>query len=147
MACFYEKGLKFTCQGCRYCCSSEPGYVFLSEADVALMSEGLGLTREKFIDTYCRYVDMGAFYMVSLLEKENYDCIFLTEKGCKAYEYRPTQCRTYPFWAHIMESRETWDEEAKSCPGMNKGQLHSKNEINRALDSRLKSEPLVIFKK
>lgn len=147
MACFYEKGLKFTCQSCRYCCSAEPGYVFLSDADVTLMSEGLGLSREKFIDTYCRYVDMGSFYMVSLLEKENFDCIFLSEKGCNVYEYRPLQCRTYPFWAHVVESKETWDEEALSCPGINKGQLHTKEEINKALESRLKAEPLVILKK
>ncbi|MCR4676503.1 MAG: YkgJ family cysteine cluster protein [Sphaerochaetaceae bacterium] len=146
MACFYEKGLKFTCQGCGYCCSSEPGYVFLSETDIKTMSEGLGLSRDKFIDTYCRYVDMGAFYLVSLLEKENYDCIFMNGKGCGAYEFRPLQCRTYPFWANVMESQETWDEESRLCPGMNKGQLHTKNEINSALNSRLKAQPLVIFK-
>ena len=33
-SCFYEKGLAFECQGCGYCCSSEPGYVFLSEKDI-----------------------------------------------------------------------------------------------------------------
>lgn len=147
MACFYDKGLKFSCQGCSYCCSTEPGYVFLSEADVKTMSDGLGLSQDQFIDTYCRYVDMGSFYLVSLLEKENYDCIFLTDKGCKVYEYRPLQCKTYPFWANILEDKESWDREAESCPGINKGQLHTKNEINQALESRRKAEPLVILKK
>lgn len=146
MACFYDKGLRFSCKKCLHCCSDEPGYVFLSETDIKTMSEGLGLTRDKFIDTYCRYVDMGSFYMVSLLEKKNYDCIFLTDKGCKVYEYRPVQCKTYPFWAHIVEDKESWDSEAASCPGINSGDLHSKNEINQALESRLNNEPLVILK-
>ena len=78
-SCFYEKGLKFECQGCNYCCSSEPGYVFLSENDIKRLSDGLSMDRQSFIDTYCRVVDMGAFKMISLLEKDNYDCIFLQE--------------------------------------------------------------------
>ena len=73
-SCFYEKGLKFECQGCNYCCSSEPGYVFLSENDIKRLSDGLSMDRQSFIDTYCRVVDMGAFKMISLLEKDNYDC-------------------------------------------------------------------------
>ena len=146
MGCFYDKGLKFSCQGCSYCCSSEPGYVFLSQDDLTRMSEGLGLSEDEFIRIYCRKVDMGAFEMISLLEKDNYDCIFLTENGCKAYPFRPLQCSTYPFWAHILESREDWENEAKSCPGINKGQLHSKKEIEACLDSRRRAEPIVILK-
>jgi len=109
-SCFYDKGLHFECQCCNYCCSTE-----------------------KFIDTYCRYVDMGAFKMLSLKEKENYDCIFLCEKGCTMYKARPRQCMTYPFWAHVLESEETWNEEAKACPGIGKGRLYTKKEIEEKL--------------
>ena len=144
-SCFYEKGLAFECQGCGYCCSSEPGYVFLSEKDIMSMANGLGLERQQFIDTFCRIVDMGAFKMISVKEKENYDCIFLTEKGCKVYENRPRQCATYPFWAHVLESRETWDEEARSCPGMNKGKLYTKKEIEAKLSSRVENNPVIIM--
>ncbi|MGX8685766.1 MAG: YkgJ family cysteine cluster protein [Spirochaetales bacterium] len=145
MGCFYDKGLKFSCQGCRVCCSVDPGFVFLSEDDIQRMADGLSMERQAFIDTYCRIVDMGQMKMISLLEKENYDCIFLTDKGCKVYPYRPVQCATYPFWAHILENKDAWNEEAKTCPGMNKGQLHSKEEIDKILETRLSNTPVVLI--
>lgn len=143
--CFYEKGLRFECQGCNYCCSGEPGYVFLSEDDIQSMSSFLGLDRQSFIDTYCRLIDMGSFKMVSLLEKDNYDCIFLCQKGCKVYEARPQQCRTYPFWEGIVENKQSWESESRSCPGMNKGRLHTKSEIEKAISSRISNNPLIIM--
>lgn len=143
--CFYDKGLNFECQGCNYCCSSEPGYVFLSENDIKRLSEGLSMDRQSFIDTYCRTVDMGAFKMISLLEKDNYDCIFLQGGGCKVYPYRPTQCQTYPFWAHVLEDQSSWDEESKSCPGINKGKLYTKKEIEAKLKQRVGNEPVMIL--
>ena len=142
--CFYEKGLRFECKGCGYCCSCEPGYVFLSQDDMNRMASGLGLDVRTFTDTYCRIVDMGLFKMVSLLEKENNDCIFLKDGKCRVYDCRPVQCSTYPFWAHVMESRESWDEEARSCPGMNQGKLYTKEEIEAILQCRIGNEPLVM---
>ena len=145
MSCFYEQGLKFSCQGCRTCCGVDPGFVFLSENDIMKMADCLSLDREKFIDTYCRYVDMGNMKMISLKEKKNYDCIFLNEKGCAVYQYRPVQCATYPFWSHILESPHSWKEEGNFCPGINKGELHSKEEIENALATRLSNNPVVIL--
>ena len=142
--CFYEKGLSFECQGCSYCCSAEPGYVFLSSQDIDKLSTHLGLTKSKFIETYCRYVNMGNFKMISLIEKDNYDCIFLSNKGCMVYESRPCQCATYPFWANIVESQEDWDNEAKSCPGINKGKLFTKKEIQEKLLARLANNPVIM---
>jgi uncharacterized protein len=109
------------------------------------MSSELGLNQEEFIETYCRYVPMGAAKMLSLKEKDNFDCIFLCEKGCKVYKARPRQCMTYPFWAHVLESEETWKEEAKSCPGIGKGTLHSKKEIDEALQFRFDNTPIMKF--
>lgn len=144
MGCFYEKGLQFECTGCRYCCSTEPGYVFLSKSDALRLAEGTGLSLDEFIEVYCRKIDMGAFKLVSLKEKENFDCIFLTEKGCSVYEVRPEQCRTYPFWATIMEDRESWNQEAKSCPGIGKGAVHTREEIDGLLKNRCGQEPMMI---
>ncbi len=144
-SCFYEKGLRFECQNCNYCCGVEPGYVFLSEEDITNLRTELSMDRQTFIDTFCRIVDMGAFKMISLLEKENYDCIFLQDGGCRVYRARPRQCATYPFWAHVMEDQESWDNEARSCPGMNKGKLYTKEEIEAKLASRLENNPVVII--
>lgn len=144
-SCFYDEGLRFECQGCGYCCGCEPGYVFLSEGDIERMASGLGMERQAFIDTWCRIVDMGMFKMISLQEKENYDCIFLQDGKCRVYENRPKQCSTYPFWAQVLEDRQCWDEEARSCPGMNKGKLFTKEEIEAKLRFRLENEPVVIM--
>ncbi len=109
------------------------------------MSNALGVTSEAFIENYCRYVPMGAFKMLSLKEKDNYDCIFLGKEGCKIYKARPKQCRTYPFWAHVLESQESWNEEAKACPGIGKGKLYTKKEIEEQLQARLENKPVMKF--
>ena len=31
---FYDKGLRFECQMCSYCCAAEPGYVYLTKRDI-----------------------------------------------------------------------------------------------------------------
>jgi Fe-S-cluster containining protein len=86
---------------------------------------------------------MGAFSMISLKEKQNYDCVFLNERGCSVYEGRPRQCRTYPFWMSILESEERWEEEKKSCPGIGKGRLYTKEEIDGLLEIDLKQTPII----
>lgn len=144
MSCFYKKGLTFECQGCNYCCSCEPGFVFLSQEDLDKLSAHFSLSQEEFINTYCRKVDIGIGYRISLLEKDNYDCIFLTEKGCACYESRPLQCKTYPFWPSITKSKETWDEESKGCPGFNKGKKVKKSEIEKNLKAMEDFAPIIL---
>ena len=67
---FYDKGLRFQCQMCRYCCSSEPGFVYLSDKEINEEAEYLGLPREEFLNEYCRIVDCGEYSLVSLKERE-----------------------------------------------------------------------------
>ncbi|MGQ9631999.1 MAG: YkgJ family cysteine cluster protein [bacterium] len=122
--CFFEDGLRFTCQRCNKCCTGTPGYVYLSEEDIGRLSKGLEISRESFIKTYCRPVRGG----YSLIEDERYNCIFWKD-GCTVYPHRPYQCRSYPFWAENVRSERAWNEEAKRCPGINVGRLHTKEEI------------------
>lgn len=138
---------RFECQRCLYCCSSESGYVFLSKEDVANLSAFLALGEEEFIDIYCRKVDYGLYYMISLKEKDNYDCIFLSKEGCKVYKARPHQCSTYPFWKGIADDPLSWNEESKSCPGIGKGRVYGKEEVQRIIESNGKGKPYIIFKK
>ncbi len=144
MSCFYENGLRFSCvEGCRYCCSCEPGYVFLSQQDLDRLCAHTEMDEQAFIETYCRIIDMGAFSLISLKEKKNYDCIFLNEMGCSVYEARPRQCRTYPFWMSVLESEDRWEEEKKSCPGIGKGRLYTKEEIDELLRIDLQQTPII----
>ncbi|MDY5932038.1 MAG: YkgJ family cysteine cluster protein [Candidatus Ornithospirochaeta sp.] len=141
------EGLCFACQKCLYCCSSEPGYVYLSKSDIENASSYVGLDFRSFLSVYCRRLDMGMYYMYSLKEKSNYDCIFLTGNGCSIYPARPVQCRTYPFWKEILESRESWENEKKSCPGIGKGALVSPSEVRRNLEANNANAPYIEFKK
>lgn len=143
---FYDDGLNFSCRRCMYCCSAEPGYVFLSEDDITRLSAFFSLDRDTFIKQYCRMVDYGTHFLVSLRERKNYDCEFLTPQGCSVYEARPLQCRTYPFWGNILESREKWDEEASYCPGINKGERVRGKEIEKILRKSEENPCAVIFK-
>ena len=144
---FYDKGLRFSCRMCSYCCSSEPGYVYLTKDDIAAASGALGCSEEEFISLYCRLVDFGAYSLVSLKERSDYDCIFLSEKGCGIYNARPLQCRTYPFWKNILSSEEAWKTEGRSCPGIGNGDLIPKREIEKRLKEGETPPYMVIRKK
>lgn len=141
----YEHGLRFSCVQCSHCCKDEPGYVFLSEKEISIIHKHLGLSQENFIKTYCKKVQMGTFYMLSIIERPNNDCIFLTDSGCSIYPVRPIQCRSYPFWAALVESQEDWDRESEECPGINHGELHKKEEIEEWLEKRKANQPKIFY--
>lgn len=142
--CFYKDGLKFSCQRCSFCCGHSPGYVYLSKADLDRLCEGTGLSYKEFVSKYCRWAN---YYegktVLSLIEKKNYDCI-LWENGCSLYEHRPSQCRTYPFWAWIVKDKETWDDVATECPGMRAtdGRLWTYEEIEKNRHEYIANQPL-----
>ena len=131
---FYTDGLDFSCKQCSFCCCGFSGVVLLSELDLERLAKWADVTKEQFILMYCRWVqdDEGKQFL-SLREKRNNECIFW-DKGCSAYEERPTQCRTYPFWTSVLKDRESWQKESQDCPGINSGAHHSKEEITRQLE-------------
>jgi hypothetical protein len=43
----------------------------------------------------------------------------------------------------ILESEERWEEEKKSCPGIGKGRLYTKEEIDGLLEIDLKQTPII----
>lgn len=139
---FYSNGVKFSCQRCSACCRFDPGFVNLSEQDLLHLCSWSKLSREKFIETYCRWVNRyDGYEYLYLLEKDNCDCI-LWDEGCIAYEHRPFQCSSYPFWPSIMIDEDSWNAYAEHCPGMNKGLVHTCAEIEENL-TRRRSEPYV----
>lgn len=127
---YYSAGLRFSCRRCGACCRYEPGFVFLSKNDLSRLSSAFSIKDGDFIQKYCRIVTIGGKQRLSLIEKRNYDCIFWENGGCGVYEARPFQCRSYPFWTNILESREHWESQKESCPGMGEGKLHTREEID-----------------
>ncbi|MBR3544264.1 MAG: YkgJ family cysteine cluster protein [Treponema sp.] len=128
--CFYKNGLRFECRRCSDCCRLSPGVVYLSKKDLTRLSQCFKISEDEFIAKYCRWVQYyGNKEALALLEKDNYDCVLWGSEGCQAYEARPVQCSTYPFWSWILESQESWNEEAKSCKGINCGKKRARQEI------------------
>lgn len=139
---FYKDGLRFTCQRCSCCCRIDPGYVNLSEQDMENLQKWSTFDRDKVIDTWCRWVSKGDGYeYLYLREKPNFDCI-LWDKGCIAYESRPLQCSSYPFWVSLLTDEDWWEANAQDCPGVNKGALHDRAEIEGHL-TRRRAQPYI----
>jgi Fe-S-cluster containining protein len=137
---FYAQGLRFSCARCSECCRIEPGFVFLRKNDTEILGSALNLRYTELVKRYCRWVpDADGGERLSLREKANYDCVFWSQ-GCAVYEARPLQCRAYPFWESMLASRKVW--EALSCPGMGKGNLHPREEIDSLLNQQ-RAEPII----
>ena len=139
---FYKDGLNFECQRCSFCCGHSPGFVYLSKRDLDELLKFFNMKTAEFVEKYCRWADY--YYgeqVLALLEKKNYDCI-LWENGCSAYQARPVQCSTYPFWSWMIKDKAMWDECAADCPGMNKGKTWTYEEILKNKNAYDQNKPL-----
>jgi uncharacterized protein len=116
---WYRDGLAFACTGCGDCCTGEPGYVWVTRAEIQEMAAALGLAPAEFQRQFVRSVGIRK----SLVEHSDGDCVFFhgENRRCRVYDVRPRQCRTWPFWASNIASPAAWDETARRCPGCNRG--------------------------
>jgi Fe-S-cluster containining protein len=132
---WWEKGVRFQCQGSGQCCAShgEYGFVYVTKEDRQNMAKVLGIDATAFTKKYCNKTN-GFFHL-----KENIvttDCVFLQGKKCTVYSARPTQCRTWPFWPEAMNAK-TWTKEILTfCPGVNKGPVVPAEEIKKQLQEQ-----------
>jgi len=123
---WYHEGLKFTCSQCGDCCSGAPGFVWVTNEEIAGLAKLLEIEVDEFEDLYVRKVGMRK----SLKEFPNGDCVFFTEqRNCSVYSARPRQCRTWPFWDSNLKTPETWQQTCQECPGSGKGKLHQLKHI------------------
>ncbi|MBM4374844.1 MAG: YkgJ family cysteine cluster protein [Deltaproteobacteria bacterium] len=112
---WFGEGLPFRCTGCGDCCTGAPGAVWVDDDDVARLAAHLGLGPVEFEAKHLRRLAGRR----SLLEHFNGDCEFWSRetRGCTVYDGRPTQCRTYPFWPHLIEASESWEGVKADCEG------------------------------
>ena len=130
---WYADGLRFACRQCGVCCTGEPGYVWVTEEEIAAILLAAGISRAKFDADYAR----KTWLRVTLRERKNGDCVFFRAgKGCTVYAARPAQCKTFPFWAENVRSPDAWNERARECPGMNIGRLFTLSEIESIMQGR-----------
>ena len=86
-------GVFYQCQRCTACCRW-PGDVRVSGPEIAAIAGFLGMAEEEFIQTYTRLrTDRKG---LSLIEKENHECIMLDGRDCRIQPVKPEQCRGFP---------------------------------------------------
>lgn len=76
------------CVACSNCCRAISPIV--EEKEINTISSKLGLNADDFRSKYLIKTDEG--FMIN-----KKPCPFLTVNGCSIYEYRPGNCRDYPF--------------------------------------------------
>lgn len=110
--------VKFECQpNCGKCCTGS-GYVYLNDADVERLAMNLHWSPETFKLKFCERT--GELLHLKITDK----CAFLDGWKCTVQEFKPTQCRTFPFWpGNTVEAIKSW------CPGAGVGKEYSKAEI------------------
>ena len=128
---WYSAGLQFECLHCGRCCAGpEMGYIWVSRPEIKRIADFLKMTVKELKQQVLRRVGLR---MTIVENPHTRDCVFLREtnqgRGCEIYEVRPAQCRNWPFWEGNLASQETWSSTGRACPGINKGQLHSHEQI------------------
>ncbi|ANE35817.1 putative Fe-S cluster-containing protein [Campylobacter iguaniorum] len=105
------------CQSCGgKCCTGENGYIWIDEDEMSKLSRYLDLDIANFKSIFTYQVGVR----FSLKEKEyngGFACVFFNEKdlNCGIYEYRPKQCKTFPFWSYF---KKNYNELEKECIGV-----------------------------
>jgi hypothetical protein len=128
---FYERGIRFKCQGSGRCCLAREdyGYVYVTLEERRAIARLLGISTLKFTKGYTEKTD-GEYH----LKGADRDCLFLKDSLCGIYAARPRQCRTWPFWPENMR-RDVWEREVEPyCPGVGKGRLYSAEEIDAIVE-------------
>jgi len=102
-----DPNVHYVCQRCTACCKW-PGDVRLEENELASISTYLGLTEAEFIQQFTRLRTNRQG--LSLIEKENHECIMLEGNGCRIHAVKPEQCAgfpnkwNFPGWRQVCEA-------------------------------------------
>ena len=83
----------YVCQRCTACCRW-PGDVRIENDEIAPIAAYLGLGEEEFLERYTRLRTNRQG--LSLVEKENHECVMLEDGSCRIHEVKPSQCAGFP---------------------------------------------------
>ena len=103
-----------TCEG--KCCTGESGYIYVTKAEIFAIAEVLEMNINEFALKYL----FKKGYRYSIKENkigDSYECAFYDREsnGCKIYNARPNQCKTFPFWDY---DKTRVNELKLECPGI-----------------------------
>ncbi|MEA3371666.1 MAG: YkgJ family cysteine cluster protein [Campylobacterota bacterium] len=105
------------CESCEgRCCTGESGYIYVNKTEIIAIAELLNLDIKDFAVKYL--FKKGYKYSIKEIKhNDSHECIFYDREsnGCKIYDARPTQCKTFPFWDYY---KSRVDELKEECPGI-----------------------------
>lgn len=105
----------FACHRCGLCCRAGHGRVWLDPEDPAALAAACGESETAFLARRVLAVDGR----LSLREGRDGACTLLEDGNrCRAYDARPAQCRSFPFWPQIVAGGAALEEAAGLCPGI-----------------------------
>jgi len=106
---------RFDCHRCGHCCRIGHGQVWMEPQDVAPMAAAVGVSEEAFLEFQVRTVDGR----LSLREQPDGACVLLEGgNSCRAYDVRPAQCRSFPYWPAVLDSAASLAAASLYCPGI-----------------------------
>jgi Fe-S-cluster containining protein len=88
------------------CCIGESGYIWIDDIEIGRLASYLKISKKSLKKEYLIKVKDRYSIKEENISKDNYRCIFfdLDAKKCSIYEYRPKQCRTFPFWNYFKDN-------------------------------------------
>jgi Fe-S-cluster containining protein len=103
----------FHCSICSRCCRQKG--ISVDPYEVLRLSRNLNMSTTEF---YRRFTELGG---VSLRQKPDETCVFLTDEGCRVHGDRPRACRLYPLGRMVDWDGNEWFARmplAKGCEGL-----------------------------
>ena len=88
-----EPDVHYVCQRCTACCKW-PGDVRIEEDEISRIAGFLKLTDQAFLDQFTRLRTNRQG--LSLIEKDNHECVMLDGGGCRIHPVKPGQCSGFP---------------------------------------------------
>lgn len=109
---------------------------FLTPYDVLRLKSHLGLPSGQFLAQYTsqHIGPESGLPIVTLKPSDQREriCPFVTPKGCRVYENRPSSCRTYPLMRAVGRNRQTGEMSERfmvlkepHCRGFDQGKSHT----------------------
>ena len=106
----------YACDRCTACCKW-PGDVRLEDDEIPAIAAHLDLTEQEFINQFTRLRTNRQG--LSLVEKDNHQCIMLEGTSCRIHAVKPEQCRgfpnkwNFPGWRQVCQAKAIPMREAR----------------------------------
>ncbi len=117
-----EEGFSYSfnptaCESCQgRCCTGESGYIYVTKSEIQNIATLLEMDVREFVKEYL-FKKMYKYSIKEIVHENSHECIFYDREsnGCKIYNARPAQCKTFPFWDYY---KTRVNELKLECPGI-----------------------------